>query len=374
MKLGIDVSTYFEELQLGAKYFDGDKEIEPLEMFRRNGVDLMRIRLWVNPFGENGEPYLGGTCDLNNFFALAKVAKQKGFGIMLDFHYSDFWSDPSKQSLPKSWSNLSGQRLVEKVYSYTRDVLREAARRNVEIEYIQTGNEITNGMLWPHGQLRWNEQTGERTGYENLCALLAAGGRACREIYPGAKIVLHLERSYDQGVYNEFFGNMQRFGIDYDVIGMSYYPSWHGTFEQLFANVEAMKKFGREIAVVETGYPFSSDDYLKQPDGNPQHMVVTGNGLLPHEFSETYPISEEGQCRFLSVLLRGAKQHGVSAVMWWEPLWIPGENVCWTSLAGQRYSGDTGKSTRNDWANQCLFDYEGRKLPAFDVFSVKNEE
>lgn len=371
MKLGIDVSTYFEELQLGAKYFDGETEVDPLDLFRQNGVDLMRIRVWVNPFGENGEPYLGGTCDVNNFFRLAEVARQKGFGIMLDFHYSDFWCDPGKQFVPKAWSTLSGQRMVEKVYSYTREVLDEAAKRNIDIKYIQTGNEITNGILWPHGELQWNDNGGERTGYESLCKLLSAGGRACREVYPNAKIVLHLERSYDQAVYNEFFTNMQRFGVDYDVIGMSYYPCWHGTFEQLFANVDFCKKFGKEIAVVETGYPFTNADYLLLPDGNTQHMVVTGNGLLPEDFSEHYPYSPEGQCKFLTTLLEGAAQHGVSAVMWWEPMWIPGDNVCWASIEGQRYTNETGKSTRNDWANQCLFDYEGRKLPAFDVFSIK---
>ena len=95
MRLGIDISTYFEEMEHGAKYFVENSEVEPLELFRLNGVDTMRIRIWVNPRNKIGEPYLAGTCDLNNFLRLANLAKGKGYKIMLDFHYSDFWADPS---------------------------------------------------------------------------------------------------------------------------------------------------------------------------------------------------------------------------------------------------------------------------------------
>lgn len=369
MKLGIDVSTYFEELSHGAKYFDGSREVAPLQFFRQNGVDLMRIRLWVDPFGDSGEPYLAGTCDLNNFFRLAELAQNHGYGVMLDFHYSDFWCDPGKQFVPKSWSTLSGDRLVQKVHSYTSDVLQKCRERGIDIAYIQTGNEITNGILWPHGKLEWDEQTGTRIGYDRLCKLLSAGGSACREVFPEAKIVLHLERSYDQNVYNEFFENMQRFGVDYDVIGMSYYPYWHGTFEQFFANVENIKKFGKEIAVVETGYAFTLEDYVQNEHGA-AHLVVNVSDVLPGSFAADFPLTPDGQKKFVQTLLDGAQEHGISAVFWWEPLWIPGEGICWASEEGQRYIGETGKSTRNEWANQCLFDYHGKKLPACDAFKL----
>lgn len=370
MRLGIDVSTYLEELQHDAKYFDGDKEVQPLEMFRKNGVDLMRIRLWETPYDENGEPYLAGTCDINNFLQLAKLAQQNGYGILLDFHYSDFWCDPGKQFVPKAWKNLTFAQLVDKVYCYTRDVLHQCIQNGIDIQCIQTGNEITNGMLWPFGKLNSDEAAGECSNYENLTALLSSAGKACREVYPQAQIILHLERSYDQAVYNEFFTKMQQYGVDYDIIGMSYYPYWHGTMQQLFDNVENCKKFGKEIAIVETGYAFTLEDYVKNEHGA-AHLVVNVSDILPNSFAQNYPLTPQGQCRFVEDLLDGAEKHGVSAVMWWEPLWIPGDGICWASEAGQRYIGETGKSTRNEWANQCLFDYNGKKLPAFEKFVKK---
>lgn len=369
MRLGIDVSTYFEELEHGAKYFDGGKEVEPLSEFRKNGVDIMRIRVWVNPRGWRGEPYLAGTCDLDNFIKLSRLAQRHGYEIMLDLHYSDFWCDPGKQFLPKKWRNLSMEQLVAKVYRYTKQVLKTALQNGIVPQYIQVGNEITNGILWPFGQLRGGENGAERQNYRNLTELLKSGVRACREISPQSKIMLHLERSYDQAVYNEFFTNMEKYGVDYDVIGFSYYPCWHGTFRQLFANVDACKKFGKEEMIVETGYPFTGEDYVQDADDN--HMCVAGNGLLPPSFSEQYPLTPQGQSDFLQTLLDGAQQHGVSAVCWWEPAWLPGDGICWASKAAQRYLHDQSKSTRNEWANQCLYDYDGKKLPAFDVFKVK---
>lgn len=370
MRLGIDVSTYFDEIKRGAKYYDGEKEVEPLSLFRQNGADIMRIRLWVDPKSEKGEPYLGGDCDTENFLKLCRVAGEKGYKVMADFHYSDFWTDPSKQYLPKSWQNASFCEVVERVYSYTRETLALAKKEGVDIEFIQVGNEITNGMMWEYGRL--DGEGGSRTGYPNLIKLIKSGCKACREVYPEAKIILHLERSYDKVIYNEFFTNMRQADVDYDIIGFSYYPYWHGTFAQFYENVDMCKKFGKELMVVELGYAFTLEDYLKHGHGGAQ--LVFGNGTLSSFGTEMeYPVSRGGQAAFTRDFLSLAKEHGVSGVIWWEPLWLPLDGVCWASAAGQRYIGEEGKSTRNEWANQCLFDYEGRKLPALDEFKVKNK-
>ena len=130
MRLGVDISTYFEELSLGAKYYADGAEVDPVDLFKKNGVDCMRIRLWVDPVSGDGKPYLGGGCDIENFFRLAELAREKGFSIMLDFHYSDFWADPSKQTVPKSWRGLDFESLVERVYSYTVETLKSARDRN----------------------------------------------------------------------------------------------------------------------------------------------------------------------------------------------------------------------------------------------------
>lgn len=369
MRLGIDVSTYFEELAHGARYFDGDgkREVQPLDMFRSNGVDIMRIRLWVDPNSEKGEPYLGGNCDFDNFIKLALLAQEKGYAIMLDIHYSDFWVDPGKQTVPKSWRSLNREQLTKKVYEYTKETLEKAQKLGVKIDFIQVGNEITNGMLWPIGRLKEHED-GSRSNYEPTISFIKAGCRACREVTPNAKIVLHLERSYDKFVYNEFFTQMQNADVDYDIIGYSYYAYWHGTFSQFFENVEMCKKFHKELMVVEVGYAFTLEDYIKSENG--AHLVISEDNVSSFAFTQEYPLSPEGQAQFVKDFLRLAKEHGIAAVIWWEPIWIPGDGICWASEAGQEYIGESGKSTRNEWANQCLFDYSGRKLPAFDEYKV----
>lgn len=368
MRLGIDVSTYFEEMAAGAKYYDGDKQIDPLKCLRDNGVDCMRIRLWLDPFADDGAPYLGGTTDFNTVIRLTDLASTYGFGVMLDFHFSDFWADPGKQMVPKAWRGKNLDELVSLVGEHVEQTLLALKERNVDIQYIQVGNEITNGTLWPHGRLTGVD--GERVGYENLTRLLKAGCASCRKVYPNAQIVLHLEKSYDQVIYNEFFTNMQRFEVDFDVIGFSYYPYWHGTFEQFFANVDMCKKFGKKLVVTELGYAFTLEDYIKTEHGAAK-LVVSEDNLDSFAFVKEYPITPQGQADFTRDFLRLAEQHGIETVVWWEPLWLPGEGICWASTAGQDYIGESGKSTRNEWANQCLFDYQGRKLPAFDCFKLK---
>ncbi len=365
MILGIDVSTYLEELEHGARYFDGNVQIDPLDAFRANGVDFMRIRVWNDPYSETGEPYLAGTCDTNHYIRLATLAKSKGYRLLLDFHYSDFWADPGKQIIPKAWAAYDINALVDAVYDFTKQVLKAACDADVAPDMIQIGNEITNGMLWPHGRL---EIDGKRGNYEYFCRLVDAGCRACREVVPKAKIVLHLERSHDQAVYREFFAEMQKAGIDYDVIGASYYPYWHGTPAQLFENLAACRAFGKEIMVVELGYGFTTEAYSL--DGEAKRLVIDAERAYVPGVTEQYPVTPVGQAAFIRDFLSMASQHEIDGIFYWEPLWLPGEGICWASPAGQQYIHEEGKSTANEWANQCLFDYQGKKLPAFDEYHL----
>lgn len=367
MILGIDVSTYPEELEHGARYFDGGAEIDPLDAFREGGVDHMRIRVWNDPYSENGEPYLAGSCNMDNYVRLASLAKAKGYKLLMDLHYSDFWADPGKQMIPKAWRGMGIDELEEAVYRFTLDCLRRAAKTDTLPDMIQVGNEITCGMLWPIGKL---ESDGARGNYESFCRLVSAGCRACREAAPSAEIVLHLERSNDTAVYTEFFSEMEKAGIDYDIIGASYYPYWHGTPEELFANLSACRaRFKKKIMVMELGYGFTLRPYTL--DGEEKRLVIDEDRAYVKGFTEKYPVSPEGQAAFVEDFLRGAEAIGVSGVFYWEPLWLPGEGICWASAAGQEYIGEQGKSTSNEWANQCLFDYFGNKLPAFDKFRIK---
>ena len=161
-------------------------------------------------------------------------------------------------------------------------------------------------------------------------------------------------------LYDEFFTAMKKYGVDYDMIGVSYYPCWHGTPDGFFENMRAVRKFGKPVTVVETGYGFTREPYTA--GGKSVRLALT-DGALPD-----YPFTPGGQASFIRDFLRAARENGLYGVFYWEPLWIPGENVRWASDEGLRYIGEEGKSTLNEWANQCLCDYSGSVLPAFDEF------
>jgi arabinogalactan endo-1,4-beta-galactosidase len=363
MILGIDASTYLEELAHGAKYFDGDRQVEPLEEFVKNGVNHMRIRVWNHPYSPDGEPYLAGTADLDNYVKLGKLAKAKGYHLYMDLHYSDFWADPGKQFIPKEWEGYNLDQLTEAVYSFTKHCLEVAIREGVAPEMVQVGNEITNGILWPVGKL-WVDD--KRGNYENLTRLLDAGCRACRETLPSAKIMLHLEKSNDKEIYQEFFTEMEKAKIDFDVIGASYYPFWHGTPDELFENLNACRRFRKEIMICELGCGFTTKGYFL--NGSECRLVIDESQSRVPGFSSIFPMTPEGQKSFVHYIMKRARENSIDGVFYWEPVWIPGEGICWASEAGQKYIHEEGKTTYNEWANQCLFDYEGRKLPAFDEF------
>lgn len=365
MILGVDVSTYLEELEHGAVYLDGDRVTDPLDDFVRNGVDWMRIRVWNDPFSPDGAPYLAGNCNMDHYIRLGRLARSKGYKLLMDFHYSDFWADPGKQFTPKAWRNFDMDRLTDAVYAFTKDCLQRACDAGVAPEMIQVGNEITNGMIWPLGRLE--QPDGTRGNYENFCRLVDAGCRACREVTPEAKIVLHLERSNDKAVYQEFFTKMQEAGIDFDVIGASYYPYWHGTPDELFSNLRDCRVFGKQIMIVELGYGFTTKAYSL--DGTENRLVIDAERAYVPGVTERYPMTPEGQAAYIRHILARAREEQIDGVFYWEPLWIPGDGICWASVEGQSYIHEEGKSTSNEWANQCLFDYEGKKLPAFDAFT-----
>lgn len=364
MNKGIDVSTYMDVVSRGKKYHDeSGSEMDPLDAFAASGVDWMRLRLWNDPHGKDGAPYNAGICDMVHMIELAKLARDKGFHLVLDFHYSDFWTDPKKQTLPKAWAKYSVDEVKQAMRQFTLDTLRKVAAAGLQFEMIQVGNEITNGMLWPYGFVKGDIADGPRTGYDGLIDLLKVGVTAVREASPASKIILHLEQSGNAPIYDEWFSHVAAAGVDYDVIGMSYYPFWHGTFAQLWANVDACKKkFGKEVAIVEWSYAFTLRGYLRS-DGTRVRLSAGENA--PVELYLPYPATAEGQAQFTAEFVRGAKEHDVLATFYWEPLWLPGEGIRWASDEGLEYIGEAGKSTENEWANQCLFDYEGKVLPAF---------
>lgn len=371
MILGIDVSTYLEQQRIThPTYYKNGQPIDPFKLFKDNGVTYLRTRIWNNPYDENGEPYLAGTCDVDNFINLAKKLKPYDFLHVVDFHYSDFWTDPSKQYLPKAWANYSFDELVNAVYQFTKESLLKIKSEGIDVAMVQTGNEITHGMLWPFGQILGGEE--KEASYDRFATLLKSGIKAVKEVYPNAKTIIHLEQSYDQVAYRDIISNLLRRNVKIDVLGSSYYPFWHHGFDEYFANMDMVQKeFNLEVMNVELGFPFTTIDYRADEEtGKPKHLVINADNIDDYlKLMPFYP-DKEGQAKFIKEFIRLAKEHHLSGAFYWEPLWIPGEGICWASKAGQKYQNDTSKDTRNEWANQCLFDYEGNALPALDEFKI----
>ena len=193
--------------------------------------------------------------------------------------------------------------------------------------------------------------------------------KGVKEIYPNAKIIIHLEESYNQDKYREIISHLLKNGTHIDIIGSSYYPFWHHGFDEYFANMDMVQKeFGLDVMNVELGFPFTTIDYKLDEEGKPKHLVINADNI--EDFMKMMPFepSPEGQKKFVEQFIKLAKKHGLKGIFYWEPLWIPGDNICWASKAGQKYQNDTSKDTRNEWANQCLFDYDGNMLPALEAF------
>ncbi len=371
MFLGIDASTQKEVDAKSPHYYYEGKEIDPWSFLHdHNHAESMRLRLWVDPYDEKGKPYGGGTNDYETFVTLSKRALNDGYRILLDIHYSDFWCDPGKQFLPKSWRGHSLSETCSLVYEYTKKTLLDLKKEGIEISYIQIGNEITNGMLWPLGKLGEKGRDGVRTGYDNLSLLLKSGIKAAKEIIPSAKLILHLERSGDKQTHEEFFREMEKRDVIFDIIGLSYYPYWHGTFDMVFANIDNLKaKFNHPIWIVETGYGFTTKPSIL--NGNYDDYLISEHFFQQTGVYRPFPLTKEGQCTFIRALIKEGQKHQVEAIYYWEPFWLSLPGLEWASKEGEAYTGETNKPTHNEWANQCLFDYEGNATPALDAFKIE---
>lgn len=371
MILGIDASTFLEQQRIAhTKYYKNAQEVDPFKLFKDNGVTILRTRIWNDPYNEKGEPYLAGTCDVKNFIELAKRVEPYGFEHIVDFHYSDLWADPAKQFLPKAWKNYSYEEIVDAVYQFTKESLTTIKNNGINVKMVQVGNEITHGILWPFGKLDYDHK---KESFDRYATILKSGIKAVKEVYPEAQTILHLEQSYDQVLYRDILTQLRMRDVDFDVIGTSYYPFWHHGFDEYFANMDMIQReFGLPVMNVELGFPFTLVDYrIDEATGKPKHLVINADNIEDYlKLMPFYP-DKEGQAKFVETFLNLAKEHNLLGACYWEPTWIPGDGICWASEDGQRYQlGEVVKDARNEWANQCLFDYEGNALPALDKYRI----
>jgi arabinogalactan endo-1,4-beta-galactosidase len=334
--VGADLSYVPRLRSIGAVYTIGGEPKDALEIFADHGYRVVRLRLWHTP----KEPW--HALDATVLFAQEIVSS--GLDVMLDVHYSDTWADPGHQTKPEAWQDIPFVSLVDSVYAYTNAVVRRFRDAGALPAHVQIGNEISPGFLWDEGRVGWQGSEWDTPKqWEQFGDLLAAAVRGVRDSLAPAErpeIILHVDNGAGNRMCRWFYDGVIAQGVEFDVIGVSFYPWWHGNLDALAANLtDLAAAYGKEIHVVETSYPWTLEDL----DG-------TGN-FVEHkgQLHRGYPATPAGQADFLEAVLSVVESvpGGLgTAVVYWEPAFI--------SVPG---------GPPNPHENLTLFDFGGSALP-----------
>ena len=357
---GMDLSTLLELERCGAKYYDNGEERDLLAIMKSYDVDTIRIRLWNDPWSETGESYGAGENDLKTSLEIAKRVTAAGFGVLLNFHYSDFWADPGKQIKPKAWADYGVKELEQAVYDYTLESMRTFLDAGVNITMVQVGNELSNGLLWPEGKV---------PNYDNIATFVNAGIRAVRKADAAIPVMIHLDNGGNNALYREWFDNFTKRGEDFEIIGLSYYPFWHGSLQMLNDNMnDIAARYGKDLVIAEVSMGYTMEDYKNYEKLSDEERKGYATRPALVEKIE-YPMTKQGQYDFMEDFLnrishiKGGKGKGF---FYWEPAWIPVPGSGWATPASLKYMNDPGPCG-NEWANQALFDYDGNALPTLSL-------
>ncbi len=384
---GVDVSSLLSLLRSGVRYYDfdgnplggeGGSVDEQGEAFFRflaaSGVNWTRVRVWNDPFDAGGHGYGGGNCDLDAAVRMGQWAAKAGVRTLIDFHYSDFWADPGKQTPPKAWTGKSPDEKAALLHGYTAESLRTLLDAGVDVGMVQIGNETTSGIC---GESDW----------DNMAKLFSAGSAAVREVSRETDreilVALHFTNPEREGSYAYYAQELDRHGVDYDVFASSYYPFWHGSLENLTASLRHVADtYGKQVLIAETSWGYTSAD----GDGFPN----TSSG----DESPLHPFTVQGQIDMLADVERAVTAVGKKGIgiFYWEPAWIPVGDV--SGLSGTAREAQIKENRRlweeygSGWAassaaeydknvdgvggsavdNQALFDFAGRPLDSLRWF------
>lgn len=254
--LGADISGVTSDEAQGIFTKNADGVVtECTELMKQYGMNAIRLRVWVDP--------KDGFSSKEDVLVMAKRAKKNGMDLMIDFHYSDWWADPGKQNIPEAWKNMDIEQMCVALAAHTSETLRLLKDNGIDVKWVQVGNETTHGFLWPMARAEEN--------MENYARLTQAGYDAVKEVYPGAKVIVHLDNGYDRAIYDFIFDGLKKYGTKWDMIGMSLYPYWvvhnlpeAGYTEPLIIadcadNMKYLRdKFGTPVMLVEVGYVVSA--------------------------------------------------------------------------------------------------------------------
>lgn len=259
---GADVSWLTELESNGTLFYDANgKPQECMALLRDLGMNSIRLRVWVNPDG--------GWCGKDDVVAKAWRAHKLGMRLMIDFHYSDTWADPGKQYVPAAWKDYTFEQMKQAVADHTRDVLTALKERNIDVEWVQVGNETSDGMLWNDADgADALAVTGRASkNMANFAAYVNAGYNAVKAVYPDAKVIVHLDKGNKLSQYTWMFDGLKQHGAKWDVIGMSLYPDWitDQTWQQVsddcLANMQTLSaKYGCNVILSEIGMVWNSEN------------------------------------------------------------------------------------------------------------------
>lgn len=376
---GVDVSTYISQKESGVTYkdFEGNALDDAgfFNLLAESGVNCIRIRVWNDPKDKDGATYGGGHNDLDTAVKIGKLATAAGLQVMIDFHYSDFWADPSKQKSPKEWAHYTFDDKKQALYDFTESSLKTLFDEGVNVSMVQVGNEINNGMAGETDRSRVNE-------------LLIQGSMAIRKVSEETgkdiKVVLHYTNALENAVMDRA-NELIEAKVDYDVFALSFYTFWHGTPSQLTERIKALKELtGKEVMVVETSYAYTDSD----GDGNANSVSSETSGI-----ALDYDISVQGQANEVRDVMQAVISGGGTGVFYWEPAWIPVQvydpaasnanevlesnrtawetyGSGWASEAAKTYDpSDAGVYFGGSaWDNQAMFDFNGNPLESLRIF------
>lgn len=367
---GCDVSSLISEEKSGVVYYNfaGEKE-DLLKILADNGVNTIRVRVWNDPYDAEGFGYGGGNCDVTNAILIGKRATEYGMGVHIDFHYSDFWSDPGKQMVPKAWEAMSIEEKETAVYDFTTESLDLILAAGVNVTMVQVGNEITSGM------------SGEKNK-TNVARLLKQGSKAIRELSEKYKKEILVAVHYtnpEKKTYSGYASTLATNEVDYDVFVSSYYPYWHGTLENLTSELSKIAtKYNKKVMVGVISYAYTFAD----GDGSANNINEGAWGEFNYEISEQGQVNSVRDC-VEAVLAVGSQGIGVC---YWEPAWLPVPFSAeesrymrwqkygsgWASyFAGSYDPNDAGKYYGGSgWDNQALFDFSGHPLESLKMFNM----